>query len=323
MGTLILNITDTFRLKLPPNRQGTRFKAFMALGLVSFFWGTTWLASRQGVQHMPALQMAGLRQFMGGCVYLVFFMTKGRAWPKGREWRPILVLSLLNFMLSNGLATWGVSYITGGLASIIGSIFPLWLVILGLFRSRRLPAAGIWGILLGFGGICIIFYEHIPDFLNPKFSLGIILSIIATWAWALGSLYTKKQSAGFNPYFSIGLQMLISGSVLFTVSAATGHSIPVSQIPWQSWAAMSYLVVFGSVISFIAYLYALQNLPTELVSIYAYINPIVAVILGSVLFEEKLTVFIAVGVAVVLYGVFLVNQAYRKAGKASQTGFES
>jgi len=125
-------------------------------------------------------------------------------------------------------------------------------------------------------------------------------------------LYTKQQAKVFNPYFSLGIQMVLSGTASIIISVATGNSIPVSEIAWQSWSAIAYLVVFGSVISFIAYLYALQNLPTEYASIYAYINPIVAVILGSLIFYEKLTLFISIGGAITLYGVYLVNQVYRK-----------
>ncbi len=218
-------------------------------------------------------------------------------------------------MLSNGLSTWGVKYISAGLGSIIGAIFPLWLVFIGLFKSQKIPAKAILGIIIGFAGICVIFYEHLEDFLNPDFTFGIILSLIATWAWAFGTLYTKQQAASFNPYFSLGLQMMISGVVLYSVSGAVGISIPVKDIPWQSWAAISYLVIFGSVISFIAYLYALQRLPTEQASIYAYINPIVAVLFGALIFNEKLTLFIAIGGLITLLGVYLVNQVYRTSGK--------
>ncbi len=112
--------------------------------------------------------------------------------------------------------------------------------------------------------------------------------------------------------------MLISGLVLFTLTQAIGQVIPLSQITWQSWAAMGYLIVFGSIISFIAFLYALQNLPTEQASIYAYINPIVAVLLGWMLFNERLTAFIIAGALITLYGVYLVNKAANKMRKLSQ-----
>ena len=105
--------------------------------------------------------------------------------------------------------------------------------------------------------------------------------------------------------------MVISGITLIIFSGVTGNAIPIVSIPWQTWAAIGYLVVFGSVISFIAYLYALQNLPTEQASIYAYINPMVAVILGAIIFGEKLTLYLAIGGAVTLLGVYLVNRAYK------------
>lgn len=297
-------------------KKGTRVKALFALTMVCFFWGTTWIASKVGVSYnLPPLQLAGIRQLLGGIAYVIFFTSKGRAWPRGKEWGPILILSFLNFMLSNGLSTWGVKYISAGLGSIIGAIFPLWLVIIGLFRSQKIPSKAIMGIIIGFAGICVIFYEHLKDFGNPNFSFGIILSVVATWAWAFGTSYTKEQAASFNPYFSLGLQMMISGIILFSISSATGIAIPLKNIPWQSWAAIGYLAIFGSVISFIAYLYALQHLPTEQASIYAYINPIVAVIFGALVFGEKLTVFIAIGGVITLLGVYLVNQVYRKGSK--------
>src|ERR1700712_1126048 len=108
-------------------KRSTRTKAYVALAMVCFFWGTTWLASKQGVKHMPAFQLAGIRQFIGGLIYVVYFVATGKAsWPGLKEWKTIFILALLNFILSNGLATWGLKYITGGLAAIINAIVPLW-----------------------------------------------------------------------------------------------------------------------------------------------------------------------------------------------------
>jgi len=180
-------------------KKGTRAKAIFALALVCFFWGTTWIASKEAVRHMPALQMAGIRQFLGGIFYVVFFLYKGAKLPRGRGWIPVIILSFLNFTMSNGLSTWGVQYISAGLGAIMGAIFPLWIVIIGLFSSRqRLPARAIAGLIVGFAGVCIIFYEHLQDFLLPDFRFGIILSLIATWTWAFGTIYTKKQAAKFK-----------------------------------------------------------------------------------------------------------------------------
>jgi drug/metabolite transporter (DMT)-like permease len=294
------------------HKKGTRTKAFFALALVCFLWGTTWIASKEGVRHMPPLQMAGLRQLLGGLCYVLFFLVKGEKWPNVKEWQSIVVLSFLNFLLANGLSTWGLKYISSGLGAIMGAIFPLWLVVIGLFSVKsKMPGKAIIGLLLGFAGVCVIFYEHLHDFLNSDFRLGIFLSLIATWGWAFGTIYTKKHAANFNPYFSIGLQMMVSGIALSIFSYSVIDTIPITAIPWQSWASILYLVIFGSVISFIAYLYALQNLSTGQASLYAYINPIVAILLGWLIFSEKLTMFIAVGGLVALLGVYLVNKAYK------------
>lgn len=300
------SITRPFDFK----NTGQRGKALLALAAVCFFWGTTWVASKEGVRHMPALQLAGIRQTLGGLAYVLFFLYKGARWPRGKEWGVVLMLAFLNFMLSNGLSTWGVKYISAGLGSIIGAIFPLWLVVIGLFSSKnKLKPKTIAGLVAGFIGICVIFYEHLHDFLNPQFRFGIFLSLASTWSWALGTIYTKKHAVAFNPYFSLGLQMGISGLALIIITNLTGTAVPISQIPAPSWLAIAYLVIFGSILSFIAYLYALQNLPTEQASLYAYINPIVALAFGWLLFGEIITPYIITGVLITLLGVYLVNKA--------------
>jgi drug/metabolite transporter (DMT)-like permease len=311
-GQSLKRIADLNPLTI--RKKGTKAKAVFALALVCFFWGTTWVASKAGVTYMPALQLAGIRQLLGGLCFIIFFLYKGETWPKGKEWRTIFILSFLNFLLSNSLSTWGVMYIPAGLAAIMGAIFPLWIVIIGLFTAGGgIPLRAIIGLIVGFGGVCIIFYEPLRsgNFSQPGFLKGILLSLTATWSWAFGTLYTKKHAANFNPYFSLGLQMIISSIALLTVTQTTSIGIPFTAIPWQSWAAIGYLIIFSSIITFISYLYALQHLPTVQVSVYAYINPIVAVLLGAAVFGEKLTIFIGVGGLVALLGVYLVNKTFK------------
>jgi drug/metabolite transporter (DMT)-like permease len=285
----------------------------LALSFVCFFWGTTWIASKEGVKHMPALQLAAIRQFIGGILYVSFFLYKKAPWPKGKQWKTIIILSILNFALSNGLSTWGVKYISSGLGAILNAVFPLWIVIITFFRGEKLAKLAILGLIISFGGVCVIFYDHLSDFLQPDFRFGILLSLIATISWAFGSLYTKKKAATFNPYFSLGLQMVISSSFLFAITGATGTAVNITSIPAISWWAIAYLVIIGSVLSFIAFIYMIQKLPPEINSIYAYINPIIAVLLGAIIFGEVLTVTIAIGGAITLFGLFMVNKSIRKA----------
>jgi len=285
----------------------------IALSFVCFFWGTTWIASKEGVKYMPALQLAGIRQFIGGFLYVCYFLFKKTPWPKGKQWQTILILSVLNFVLSNGLSTWGVKYISSGLGAIINAVFPLWIVIITIFRGEKLVRLAVFGLIISFGGVCVIFYDHLSDFLNPDFRFGILLSIMATITWAFGSLYTKKKAASFNPYFSLGLQMLISSFILLAVTGATGTGVNIASIPANSWWAISYLVIIGSVLTFIAFIYMLQKLPPEINSIYAYINPIIAVLLGALVFGEPLTIAIAIGGGITLCGLYMVNYSMRKA----------
>ncbi len=284
----------------------------LALCWISFFWGTTWIASKEGVKHMPALQLAAIRQFLAGLLYLAFFIYKKAPWPNKKQWRTIVILSFLNFICSNGLSTWGVKYISSGLGAIIGSLFPLWIVIITLFKGEKIASLAIKGMCICFIGICIVFYDYLGDFLKPDFRFGIFLSVLATMTWAFATLYTKEKAASFNPYFSLGLQMLLSSFTLFGITSATGTAVSVMDIPAISWISIGYLVIFGSVFTFIAFIYALQHLPTELNSLYAYINPIVALILGAILFNEPFTFFIFLGGSITLIGLYIVNHSIKK-----------
>jgi len=285
----------------------------IALCWVCFFWGTTWIASKEGVRHMPALQLVGIRQFIAGFLYVAFFLYKKAPWPKGKQWKAIFILTILNFVLSNALSTWGVKYISSGLGAIIGAIFPLWIVFITLFRGERIARLSILGLVVSFAGVCVIFYDYLEDFLKPDFRFGIFLSLISTVTWAFGSLYTKKKAASFNPYFSLGLQMLISSTIILAITGATGTGVSITSIPANSWWAIGYLTIIGSVLTFIAFIYMLQRLPPEINSIYAYINPIVAVLLGAMIFGEPLTMSIAIGGLITLGGLYIVNYSIRKA----------
>lgn len=291
--------------------KGEKGKAYFALAWVSFFWGTTWIASRIAVTAMPALQLIGIRQFLGGLVFVLYFLFKKHPLPKGKQWIPIIILSFLNFVFSNGFVIWGVRFIPSGLGAIIGAIFPLWLVVISAFQGKKLIPATVIGMLLGFSGVCVIFYHHLSDFLNADFRFGIAISLFASVTWAFGTLYIKHNAQSFNPYFSLGFQMMIASLVFFAFAYGSGDVIPFSKIPVSAWWSLLYLVTIGSGITFVAYIYALQKLPTSLTSVYAYINPIVAVLLGALILHEPLNSYIAIGGIVTISGVYLVNMSFR------------
>jgi drug/metabolite transporter (DMT)-like permease len=299
---------------LDPRRHSEKTRALFAVGLVSIFWGTTWLASKKGVENMPALQLAGIRQLLGGGIYIIFFIIRGFKWPSWNQLFRFTWMSVIMFVVSNGFGTWSVQYIPSGLGAVIGAIAPIWIALfsLVLFKDTRLNITTVIGLILGFGGILIIFYDYLDILFDANFSLGIILGVIATMTWALGTLLTVKHARDLNPYYSVGWQMFLSGVILTAVSYITGQHIPLAEIPMPAWYSITYLVVIGSIITFAAFIYALKRLPPAQASVYAYINPIVAVIIGALLNHEKLNLLIAGGTLVTLIGVYLVNTGFKK-----------
>jgi Integral membrane protein DUF6. len=236
-------------------------------------------------------------------------------WPSRKEWGYLIMMALLLFVSSNGLTTWGIKYINSGLAAIIGAIFPLFVAIIDWARgsSDKPNILASIGLILGFAGVAVIFYEHIADFSNSDFSFGIILSLIAAFTWAVGTVITTNNSVGLNRYYSLGWQMFLAGFMLTCISTGAGFAMPLQEIPAQTWYALAYMVTFGSIITFGAFIYSLQHLPTTLASIYAYINPMVAVVLGHFMLGEAWSLFLLVGALVTVAGVFLVNTGFKKA----------
>ncbi len=298
-----------------PRNQSEKTRALVAVGLVSFFWGTTWLASKKGVEHMPGLQLAGIRQLIGGGFYILYFFIKGYGFPNRQQFLQFIWMSILMFVISNGFSTWSVQYIPSGLGAVIGAISPIWIALFTviLFREVKLNLITIFGLVLGFAGIVIIFSDYLQALFNSSFAFGIILGIIATMTWALGTLYTVRHARNFNAYYSLGWQMFLSGIMLTIVSRVSGQYVPLHNVNPIAWYSIAYLVVIGSIITFGAFIYALKRLPAAQASIYAYINPIVAVIVGAILNNEKLNVIIALGTIVTLLGVYLVNTGFKKA----------
>ena len=295
--------------------KGPNFTAYLCLFAVCILWGTTWVVSSWTVrQEVSALQVAAIRQIIAGtimCIGLFWFHKGSIQWPPLKD---TLLLSLLNFIFSNGLSTWGVKYIPGGLASIVGAAYPLWLVVIySLFFKKQISSL-IWtGMVMAFIGLVLVFYPSLDGAdIKGNFVFGFGLSVFSTITWALGTIYTKKQTTkSIDPYFSIGLQMLISGFTLSIVLLFNGNFTPIQNISLNVWLGISYLTLFGSLIAFSCFLYALKNLPAEQVSIYAYINPIVALLISHLFMGEKLSFLLLTGTAVVITGVFILNRAFK------------
>ena len=264
---------------------------------------------------MPAFQMASIRQFIGGICFILFFMFyKKLTLPNTREFIVLLVLSLLMFVGNNGLGTWSLKYIPTGLSSLIGALYPLCVVLIELifFKNKDITMLTIVGMLLGIGGIGIVFYENAFHEQPDGYGFGVMLGFIGMIAWSIGTIFVARNKYNINPYYAMGWQMFISSFLIYAMALATNNHIPYHEIPFQTWASITYLITMGSVIAFMAFIYSIKYLPPAIASLYAYINPLVAMITGAILLHEPLTFNIIIGAIITLGGVYLVNFSLKK-----------
>lgn len=285
--------------------------AYIALALVCVLWGTTYLAIRIGVEYVPGFMMAGIRNTLAGLLTAGFFVLRGSPLPKGKLLQVLTVRSFLMVLMGNCTVHWAEQYISSGIAAIIAAIVPLWMVIdtLLLFKGTRVSRRAIIGLLIGFVGILAIFYDHLADYSDPGYTWGIVVMLLASISWSLGSVYSSFNRIDINPVFAAGIQMLMAGVASIGISLVIGEPVNVLNMPTEGILAILYLAIFGSMIAYNAYLYALAHLTPTQVSIYAYINPIVAVLLGWIVLNEQFTWTIAIAMSVTLGGVYLVNTA--------------
>jgi drug/metabolite transporter (DMT)-like permease len=289
-------------------------KAYVALAVVSFFWGTTYIASRIGVQHMPGLFVSGLRQFTSGIILVSFFLVRGYSLPGWDALKKISFQGILLLCIANGLLTWSLEYISSGLAAIIAAMVPLFITIFTIWLSRcaKITRWMVIGMLVGFAGVLTIFYDYLGQLQNKSFLFGVGLALLSTLSWSFGTVYTSKQKLPVDILFNVGLQMLVAGFVLLIVCGLTGKYVNLADTGHASWFALIYLVIFGSLLAYSAFVFAVSKLPAAQVSIYAYINPIVAVALGSLLLQEKMNINMVFGTVITLGGVWMVNREFRK-----------
>ncbi len=290
--------------------------AWAAYIAVAFFWGTTFLAIRIGVQTMPPFLMAGLRHFIAGLLIFSFFIIKGYKLPTWAQLKVSIINGILLLVIGNGLVSWAEMYISSGLTALICALSPLMIIganaLIG--NKEKLTWMVILGIVLCFGAQFIIFKNNIAQLADPNYIKGIVFLLIAIMSWGFGSIYVKQNQTGLHPLFGASFQMLSAGFILVFFGTAIGEWNSFLLTNEGVWSIV-YLVIFGSVLTFIAFIYALQHLPAEISSIYSYINPIIAVILGAIIFGESLNAAIAIGGTVTLTGLYIVNYSMRKGRK--------
>jgi drug/metabolite transporter (DMT)-like permease len=223
-------------------------------------------------------------------------------------------MAFLMFVSSNGIATYGLQFITSGLAALIAALYPLSVVLIERFyyKAIRITHQTLLGLFLGLLGIGFIFYKDSLQVHGGHYALGVSLSMFAMLTWSVGSIIISRTKIDINPYYSIGWQMFISAITMGVFTYLSGNYIPFTEIPAISWGVIVYMVIGGSVFAFISFIYSMKHLQASIASLYAYINPIVAIWVGSLLLKEDMSWNSIVGTICTLTGVYLVNNSLKK-----------
>lgn len=294
--------------------RGSRTIMLLAFASIWFVWGSTFLVIRWAIDGIPPILMCGLRLFAAGLALLVWARVSGAAWPRGVEWRNAAMVGILLPGIGNASVTLAISHVPSGLVALLVSTIPLWMGLLSsLGRHAEPPGAqAVVGLGLGFAGIALLIGPGLLTGHDATLSpLWALLPIAGSLSWAWGSLWSRRTQLPASPVVSTGLGLAAAGAALLILAVVNGDfaSWQPAAVPLRAWLGLAYLAAFGSVLGFSAYLYLLRRVAPPVVATYAFVNPIVALLLGFVLAGETLSARTLVAVVVVLAAVLLIVAA--------------
>jgi drug/metabolite transporter (DMT)-like permease len=293
----------------------TRRLAWASWVSVCLIWGTTYLGIRIALETMPPLLMAGMRWTIAGALVAAALAARRTPLPATRQWPGLALLAVLMIVLGNGMVVWAELYVPSGLTAVVVATSPFWMVAVEsrLRGGERLTWGTTAGLIVGFSGIVLLVWPNLraEGVGDGGFLAGVGALQIACLGWALGSSWSKRHATEENVFAATALQMLLGGTVMTAAGTAFGEWDSLSFSP-RTAVAFAYLILVGSIGGFIAYIYALRHLPVSIVSLYAYINPVIAVVLGALVLGEPFTPRIVAAAALVLAGLALVRLSSAK-----------
>lgn len=291
-----------------------RLKVILAFALVYVFWGSTYLAiGIADEEHLPPFVMCAIRFLIAGPLMLAACALMGRNIHVTRDQLcKLAIIGCLLLVGGNGGLAWAEQYVPTGFAALIIAVTPIWFMLLEAFafRGDRLSRRGVLGVLLGIGGIAVLFWPKFEyrDTLGVMQLICAITLLFSSFGWAFGSVLSRKWQLTVDPFVATAWEMIFAGLGHVVVSFVTGqykHAV----FTHRGMMAVLYLVVFGSWVGYSAYVWLLKHVPTPKVATYAYVNPIVAVFLGWLILHEQIDEYIALGSAVIVIAVALVTTA--------------
>jgi drug/metabolite transporter (DMT)-like permease len=288
-------------------------RAWLAFSSVSFFWGTTYLGIRMGLESFPVLALVTIRFLSSGAILLLIAWWRGWKLPQGAELRSHCFQGVLMLGVSSGALTLAETMIPSGLAALIITLSPFWLVGLdAVTGGEKLHAPVLAGLLVGFSGVAILTGPDVLSGANGGNVLkGFLILQLGSLFWNAGSLMQRRRVSEVSAFVGGAVQQFSAGAASLAPALWTGafDNLHPSN---RSYAALAWLIVFGSIVGYNSYIYALQKLPVAVVSLYNYINPIVAVLLGWFFYREPFGAREAAAMAVIFLGVALVRRAHSR-----------
>ena len=280
------------------------------MSVVYFVWGSTYLAIRFGVETMPPLLMAGTRFLLAGGILYAWLRLKGAPRPRAADWKSATFLGALLLLGGNGLVTWAEQWLPSGVAALIITTTPLWMMLFDwlIFHGPR-PRAIVWaGVVLGFAGVTLLVQPQSGDDSAP-WLWAVLAMCAAPITWSLGSLFAQRAPRLDPPLLNTALQMLCGGGLMFAVGLGRGElgDLDPAAISLRSWLSFAYLVVFGSLLAFTTYMWLLRVARPSVVATYAYVNPLVAVFLGAAVGGETMTAYVWLATVLIVGAVALIT----------------
>jgi drug/metabolite transporter (DMT)-like permease len=284
--------------------------AYAALIAVCVIWGTTYLAIRLSLEALPPALLGGVRWIVAGVVLALIARARGESLPGPSAWRDLSIQGLLLLGLGNGGVNWAEQYVPSGLSAVIIATVPFFMLAVDrLFPGgERIARESVLGLIVGFAGILLLVWPdlRLHDAAGSRFAWGVVSLQIACLGWAIGSSYSKRHKHGGSVLGSTSIQMLAGGIAMMAVGTVIGEWADVRLAP-KGVAAIVYLILAGSLAGFVSYIHALKHLPVALVSIYAYVNPLIAIVLGALVASEPFDLRTVAAMAIVFAGIALVR----------------
>jgi drug/metabolite transporter (DMT)-like permease len=305
---------------MTPLERQQRFRVIVAFALVYVFWGSTYLAIRVAVEHIPPALLGGTRFLIAGVLMLAYCWLTGRTVKiTRREALWLFTIGVLLLTGGNVALAYSEIYVPSGLAALIVAVVPIWVALIEGFvlGGDRLGARGWLGLVLGISGLAVLLWPQIGPVLagtggvarNLRLQLfASAVLLLGSLSWSVGSIISRRAQLGVGPFVATGWEMTFAGLVNTVIALGLGDH---HRVQWttRGISAIVYLVIFGSWVGFTAYIWLLEHVPTPKVATYAYVNPVVAVFLGWLILSERIDVYIAVGTIIIVAAVALVNSS--------------